>query len=88
MVKSISRKRFLLSLAVTTTLTVAVLTNTPAIVTAKNDDTNTLQTTTAMPAVVQQNVRPAIKAAAHSELTPNHWHDAIALLSYHRLWSR
>lgn len=23
-----------------------------------------------------------IKAAAHSELTPNHWHDAIALLSY------
>jgi predicted nucleotidyltransferase len=23
-----------------------------------------------------------IKAAAHSEMTPNHWHDAIALLSY------
>src|SRR6185312_10714659 len=23
-----------------------------------------------------------IKAAAHSELTPSHWHDAIALLSY------
>ncbi len=23
-----------------------------------------------------------IKAVAHSELTPNHWHDAIALLSY------
>jgi hypothetical protein len=29
-----------------------------------------------------------IKAAAHSEATPNHWHDAIALLSYANLdWS-